>query len=285
MIFQRIQILRITSIYLAFGFIWVLISDILLEHLSASHQIILAIQSIKGFIFVILSSTVIAALLWQESRVKTALLSEIHHRVKNNLAIISAFLELQKDSLIQGNSSSSEHALLNSIRRIKTMAISHEILYNLGSFHKLNAKLLIEKLWEYCSTTEPRLPDQATLPIIKLDLDVTFNDLDLKAGIPVALILNELFSNALEHGFPTERLVPGFQPRIQLFLGREDENYLIQYKDNGVGLQDKSVFNRETKKGLGFFIIKALTKQLKGEIVLQAREGVEFFVKFPRNLP
>lgn len=285
MIFRRIQILRITTVYLAFGFAWILISDMLLEHFSSSHQIFSTIQSIKGIIFVLLSALVIATLLWQESRVKTVLLSEIHHRVKNNLAIISAFLELQKDSLGQGkNPSSQEYVLLNSIRRIKTMAIAHEILYNLGSFQKLDAKQLIERIWDYCLASEPNhLEETNTIPI-KLELDIAVDNLDLKPGIPVALILNELFSNSLEHGFPKEILVPGFYPRIQLFLGSEDGNCLIQYKDNGVGLQDKRVFHKESKKGLGFFIIKTLTKQLNGEIVLQAREkGIEFFIKFPQN--
>lgn len=279
MLFRRIQILRITAIYLSFGFAWILLTDLILDRWASNWELASRYQSFKGIFFVFLSGLVIAGLLWQESKAKTVLLAEIHHRVKNNLAIISAFLELQTQHWLKDKDSiSPEHLLINSVRRIKTMAISHEILYSLGDLHQLQVKVLLEKLWNNAITLEPNFPLRDK---IRFQPEVLEDELDLSQGIPLALILNELFSNSLQYAFPDGDLAN--PPQIHVFFGLEAGSYLFRYKDNGIGLEDKNVFYRETKNGLGFFILKALTKQLQGEIIIQTREGLEFFLKFPKR--
>lgn len=199
---------------------------------------------------------------------KEVLLREVHHRVKNNLQIISSLLNLQAKYL------SDEQALKifrNSQNRIETMALIHEKLYQSEDLSRINIANYIQKLVNNLFFVYGVNSDIIT---INLDIDDVF--LDVGTAIPCGLIINELISNSLKHAFPIGR---SGEIYVNISHLKSDNKIALIVGDNGIGTPEEFSFNNQ--ESLGLRLVKILTNQLKGDIKLEKGSGVEFKIVFP----
>jgi len=204
---------------------------------------------------------------WEQSLYeKEILLSEIHHRVKNNLAVISGLLEMESMQ-----TTNPEQALKESRNRIHSMAMIHEILYQSHSFSEINLDNYIGELSDYiCETYVDG--DK------KIDLNTQLQEvtLNINQAVPAGLILNELLANTIEHGFEHKT-----QGSIMIHLNESDGRVQLLLKDNGKGLPPD--FNLETANTTGFTIVKALVQQLDGELTIKNSEGPSMELQFSKS--
>ena len=202
-------------------------------------------------------------------REKEVLLKEVHHRVKNNLQVIASMLNLQ------AGSATDDHcrlALRDSQNRIRTLALIHEKLYTSGDLAEIPIKDYIEDLTSSLFRSLASDPDS-----VSLQLDIADVLLDINAAIPVALILNELTSNSLEHAFPA-----GTEGEISVtFKPTSATRFRLTVRDTGVGMPGELDF-RNTES-LGMQLVCLLTKQLDGEIELDRTDGTLFTVDFSES--
>jgi two-component sensor histidine kinase len=197
---------------------------------------------------------------------KETLLKEIHHRVKNNLAIIQSLLNLQ--STHYGDAASVE-LLRESQNRVRSMGLIHEKLYQSSDLRNVNLAEYIKSL-----STQLFKSYRSHISNVRLEMDVPEIKLDIDTLVPCGLILNELITNALKHAFP-EGIGGTLYVEVK-DLG--DRNYRLTVKDDGVGLPED--FNLEKSKGLGGMIVSSLTDQLRGEVVYNTNGGTEFNITF-----
>jgi len=202
-------------------------------------------------------------------REKEVLIKEIHHRVKNNLQIIASMLNLQTGCI---SDDYSRLALHDSQNRIRTLALVHEKLYSSGDVAQIAVKDYIRDL-----TSSLFKSLTAVSPSVALRLDLVEVSLDLDAMIPLALILNELLSNSLQHAFPDGRA-----GEIAVVLGPTSTSRLeLVVTDDGVGFPEKLDF-RHTET-LGLQLVCLLTTQLGGNIELERNGGTVFAIEFPES--
>ncbi|MEX0666213.1 MAG: sensor histidine kinase [Acidimicrobiia bacterium] len=201
---------------------------------------------------------------------KDATIREIHHRVKNNLQTIAALLRLQGRRL---ESKEAQDAIEESERRVRSMAIVHETLSRDMGDVVLFADVvrpLVRVVEETVSTPELRLT---------FEVDGDAGDLPGEVATPLALVLNELMQNAVDHAFPRSAGGPA-EGRVQIHLAREGDELLVDVADNGVGLP--SGFVLDERKGLGLSIVHALvTGELNGSIELRDDQGTRVHLRIP----
>ncbi|MTI86885.1 MAG: PAS domain S-box protein [Balneolaceae bacterium] len=196
---------------------------------------------------------------------KRILLMEIHHRVKNNLAVISGMMQLQA---FQSENEEVIDELLNSQTRIKSMAIIHELLYESDSFSKLNFKDNIEKIVKHISRAIQ------TDTEIELEFDLMPIEVSMDKGIPCALILNELLINIYKYAFKGRD-----KGRIELILKEENDWVVLELIDNGVGLPQN--FSVENSSTLGMKLVDVLSQQLEAEFEYDSGDfGTHFAIRF-----
>ncbi|MGK5090696.1 PAS domain S-box protein [Deltaproteobacteria bacterium TL4] len=198
---------------------------------------------------------------------KETLLQEIHHRVKNNLAIVSGFLGLQAS--MTNNKEVLE--LFNQAQdRVYTMALIYDKLYHSENLSKINLQDFLETL------TERLLSEYSTgYHRIEVESRCCEGWIDLDQAIPCGLIVNELVTNALKHAFE-----PNNKGVIQVHLKSVDETHCsLQVHDNGKGFPE----NIDTKKPktLGLRIVNGLTAQLRGTITIEPAQGTTIDISFP----
>jgi PAS domain S-box-containing protein len=199
-------------------------------------------------------------------REKEVLLREIHHRVKNNLQIISSLLSLQSD--YSGGERDSK-ILKENQNRIRTMALIHEKLYQCEDMANINVKEYIEAVAYglFCSY-------EINTERIALTVDVGPVSLGIDTAIPCGLIINELLSNCLNHAFPGNR-----KGCIKITLGSLDGVIELVVKDDGVGIPEDIDFKNTDSLGLHLVTILS-EEQLDGEIRLTRNTGTEFRITF-----
>ncbi|MEW6736294.1 MAG: histidine kinase dimerization/phosphoacceptor domain -containing protein [Acidobacteriota bacterium] len=181
---------------------------------------------------------------------KEVLLKEIHHRVKNNLAVISSLFYLQSTY------TQDEQVLKifqESQDRIRSMALVHEILYRSESFAAVDfaeyAQDLAKQLFQTYGLTTGKILLKTELEKIRMSMDI---------AIPCGLILNELISNAIKHAFPNHQ---GGEIRLRL-CRKENNTCRIEVNDNGIGLP--ADLDIKSAQSLGLRLIRALTRQING---------------------
>lgn len=198
---------------------------------------------------------------------KQVLISEIHHRVKNNLALIFSLLQLEMTEI---EDQQTKDILFNSIMRIRTMSLIHEKLYSITNFSNVPFHTFTNSLIQILNdhyNSEKRIT-------VKMELDEVL--LNVNQAMPVALILNELLSNAFTHAFGK-----GSNGTIYVKLGKKDDQINLTVSDDGIGIP-KSINGAETDS-LGLTIINLLTKQLNGMLRISRNNGSEFNVQFTYN--
>ncbi|WP_277656625.1 PAS domain S-box protein [Seleniivibrio woodruffii] len=192
------------------------------------------------------------------------LLKELHHRVKNNFQMICSLLALHAEDLPE----SAEKEFLNeSILKILSMALTHELLFETNSFSRLGSKSYLERMISHLQ----RASNGADNIIVTTDIaDI---DLTLDEAVPCALVINELFTNSLKYASPEpERL------KIHISFRQEGEGKVLVFSDNGQGLKDIESFG--SKSSYGHLIIKSLTRQLKGNISFENRNGLTVTLRY-----
>lgn len=200
---------------------------------------------------------------------KETLLKEIHHRVKNNLTVISSLLNLQshyikdKDDLIMFKESQS---------RAKSMALIHQKIYASTDLKRIN-------FGDYISTLSTEIfQTYVTDTNIKLNLNVEDIHLDIDTAVPLGLILNELLTNSLKYAFPPNNINDGKMGNITVGLFKNNQRYVLSVEDDGVGFPEDT--NIEDIDSLGLQLIKTLTNQIDGKIILNQKNGTSFRVEF-----
>lgn len=205
----------------------------------------------------------------QSLKEKQVLLEEIHHRVKNNLAIISGLLQLQA---FESEDQKTKDALSDSQLRIQSMAIVHELLYQSENFIDISFEEYINKLIQTMKSTLA-FEDRH----INVEFDSGGVSIDLNQAIPSAILINELVTNAYKHAFTQKS-----SGTIWIKLEETPSEIVIEVSDNGIGLPDN--FSLEGRSSIGMNLIQTLTKQLKGQLSYEStEEGAQFRVRFAKN--
>ena len=197
---------------------------------------------------------------------REVMLREIHHRVKNNIQVVSSLLRLQSRHI---KDEKALEALSESQNRIKSMALIHEKLYQSQDFARIEfsdyiAKMLVH-LFAIYKVESSRVRYRVEAENIQLDVN---------RAIPCGLIINELVTNSLKHAFPQDRK----GEILVLMRSVGGDKYELTVKDDGVGLPDGLDFGRPGT--LGFQIVSDLAKQLDGSVDVRRDEGTEITVHF-----
>ncbi len=199
---------------------------------------------------------------------KEVLLKEIHHRVKNNMQVISSLLSMQARTI---QDESIRALLKESQNRIQSIALVHEQLYRSDSLYQIEYGGYIRKMFN--PLFESYNADQQR---ISMHIDAQNVMITIEKAVPCSLIINELISNSLKHAFPQGRKG---EIHIGFSLDEASGTYILDYRDNGVGIPPGKDL---TKTGsLGMQLIYGLTRQLSGTITLEPAEGVHFIIRFP----
>ena len=198
---------------------------------------------------------------------KVMLLQEIHHRVKNNLQIISSLLELQAAAV---EDTRALEAFLDSGHRVRSMALVHEKLYGPESLSRIDFADYVRDLTTFLFQSY-----NARTPNVGLTIEADDVFLDIHTAVPCGLILNELITNSLKHAFPGSR-----EGKIRVGLHQTDDGQMtLSVGDDGVGFPQDLDWRNLTS--LGFQLIKALVNQLTGTLTIDSRCGAEFEICFP----
>ena len=202
-------------------------------------------------------------------REKRAMLEEIHHRVKNNLAIISGMLQLQ---VFETEDPKVETVLNDSQLRVQSIALVHEMLYESETLADISFKEFIKKLLKSI---------KATLAFdhqhISVELYIQDVELGIKQAIPTAILINELVTNAYKHAFIEKQT-----GTITVELEKAGQSISLIVRDNGQGLPDD--FALEEQSSIGMDLAQTLTQQLDGELTHASNGGARFQVDFKKEI-
>ena len=204
----------------------------------------------------------------KDAQQKALILKEINHRIKNNLQIISALLDLQSDQI------SDPHViklLEESQARIKTIALIHEKLYTSTTLDRIPFSDYVQALVSYLQGSFVAYSKQ-----IQIDINIDSVELDIDYAIPCGLIINELIINALQHGFAQQQ-----KGIIQISFKQCSENELcLIVKDNGIGIAED--IELDNIQSLGLNLVNSLVKtQLDGHLTIDRNQGTTFQIHFP----
>lgn len=199
---------------------------------------------------------------------KEILLREIHHRVKNNLQIISSLLSLQR---IQVEDKQTADILWECQGRVRTMAMIHENLYQSQDIGFINFSNYVEKLL-YDIFNSYRV-DKGSINLNTLIQSV---EMGIETAMPCGLVINELATNSIKHAFPEGN------GTIKVELKSDGKSYVLTFADDGIGLPQN--MNPQKSKKLGLMVVKTLVNQLNGAMEIDRTNGTKFTIKF-QELP
>lgn len=236
------------------------------------------IYGASGLTAVALLSIVLFALSRKYLRQKTALavalnqkdllLREIHHRVKNNLQIVSSLLSLQGRSVTD---SSVQQAINDGKSRVRSMALIHQNLYQRENLTGVNVRDYIEKLCSELMRTYLADDDR-----IKTIIDIPDIELDVDTLVPLGLIINELITNSMKYAFPGNR-----EGQIKISLRENPGQTIIEISDDGIGYDPEKV----NSNSFGNKLIASLSKQLGSITELEINGGTLVRLILPANTP
>ncbi len=196
---------------------------------------------------------------------KNVLLREIHHRVKNNMQIISSLLSLQSSTI---KNPEMRDIFMESQNRVKSMSMIHEQLYQTDDIAKIDFKIyvngLIKSLFQIYSFGLKRIEWNVNIEDVKLDIET---------AIPCGLIINELVSNSLKHAFNEAH-----DGKITVNMRKNKNLITMEVSDNGIGLPAN--FEVEKASTLGLKLVTTLVDQLEGNMVIDRSKGTSFKITF-----
>lgn len=206
-------------------------------------------------------------LLQQQNSEKEFLLKEIHHRVKNNLEIVSSLLSLQSS---QVNDPLIKKAMLESQSRVLTMSMIHQRLYQGKNLDTIEMKDYFINLGQYIIETF------GAVDKVVLECNMNEIELDVDTAVPLGLIVNELLTNSLKYAFPNEATG---KINISLYFD-EDSQLTLKVADNGIGFNSVEI---KQNKGFGTHLIQLLTQQLNGKVTQIPSKGTVLEFVFYKN--
>ena len=196
---------------------------------------------------------------------KEVLIREVHHRVKNNMQIISSLLNLQTRYV---DDEETVYLLKESQNRVKSMAMIHEKLYQSSDLNHIN-------IFDYINSLVKDLFYSYAIPkdLIKPVIEVEEINLNIETAVPCGLIISELISNSLKYAFPKGRM-----GEIHVSLKLMGEKFCLTISDDGIGLPED--FDFDKTDSLGLKLVSSLTEQLDGELELDRNNGTKFNITF-----
>lgn len=200
---------------------------------------------------------------------KEVLIREIHHRVNNNLAMISSFLHLE---MLKGGEPADNEALQNSIFRIKAMALVHQKLYSSHAAQSVEVKQYILELLSDVVLAYNRREQEVNLDVVVEGRPVRHEYL-----MPMGLIINEVVSNAMKHAF-SQTDEPSIEVRVN---STQAEGLFMSIRDNGSGFGEEEIRRARERKSMGMLIIESLAAQLQANIQFSSDEGSSFEFRIP----
>ncbi|OCQ96918.1 histidine kinase [Nostoc sp. MBR 210] len=199
---------------------------------------------------------------------KEILLKEVHHRVKNNLQIVSSLLQLQSQTLIDPEVI---RVFQDSQNRIDSISLIHKNLYTSPNIGQLDVVDYIQSL-----ATSILISYQTGLERIELKTHIDPINLNIDQAIACGLIINELISNSLKHAFPNEQ-----KGNITITLEKIPNHIKMSIQDNGVGIPNDLDWKTTSSLGLSL-VYDLVTEQLEGNITLERNHGTVFNIQFPQ---
>ncbi|MFV1884867.1 MAG: histidine kinase dimerization/phosphoacceptor domain -containing protein [Balneola sp.] len=195
---------------------------------------------------------------------KNVMIQDIHHRVKNNLAVVSGLLELQMLSI---EDPELQRTMQKSVNRILSIAKVHEKLYQSEDFNKIPFKEYVDDLTTVIldSMNSERLN-------IQFESQIEANFLSVNKGVPLGIIFNELITNSIKYGFSADK-----NNQIKITVAEKEGLVHTTYEDNGVGIEN---FEEASSKSLGFSIIGSLLAQMKAEYKYDTENGFKLSFSF-----
>ncbi len=200
-----------------------------------------------------------------QSHEKTLMLKEIHHRVKNNLQLISSFLNLQKH---YATDKPTEQIISETQERVRCMAIIHEKLYSAQSLSNLDTKAYLSEIAHFVYQSYA-----STAVNVNIHLNIAQAHLSLDKMIPCGLIINELLSNCFKYAFKEKQ-----EGDIWVDYTVDNEYHKLIIRDNGIGLPND--FSVEKLNSLGMNIVIGLVEQLDGHMRMESKNGTYFEILF-----
>lgn len=203
---------------------------------------------------------------------KTVLLNEVHHRVKNNLQVITSLLNLQAGYAVDPRLKT---ILAESCGRVKAMALTHQLLYERKNFSRLDLGDYLERLVQSISASYRAAVDRIQLHLVQPDKTL---QLDMERTIPCGLLVNELVTNAFKHAYPGES-----QGEVIIELKEEGGNLIfLSVADSGIGLPPDSVLKESSS--LGLQLVQLFIEQLHGMLEIEREGGTRFLIRFPKQI-
>ena len=199
---------------------------------------------------------------------KEVLLREIHHRVKNNLQIISSLLSLQR---LQVEDPQTADILWECQGRVRAMAMIHENIYQSQDIGRINFKNYVEMLL-YDIFNLYRVNKKSVI----LEMRIEGVKMGIETAMPCGLVINELATNSIKHAFPQGNGI------IKIELKTDDDAHILIIEDDGIGLPEN--LDPQKSKKLGLMVVNTLVNQLNGEMEIDRTNGTKFIIKF-RELP
>ena len=193
------------------------------------------------------------------------LLKEIHHRVKNNLQVISSLLNFQSRSIVDKNAKS---AILDSQSRVRSMSLIHQKLYRGSNLASIEMKNYLDVL------SESLVESYSDEDLIDIKINMEEIELDVDYAVPIGLITNELVTNSLKYAFPK-----GERGTIEIELKRNNDELVLYISDSGIGKDSQG--QHSVDGGFGTELIEMLTIQLKGELKQEADNGYRTRLTIP----
>ncbi len=196
-------------------------------------------------------------LIEQKNKENELLLGEIHHRVKNNLQVISSLLGLQERSI---NDVATKSAIAEGKERVKSMGLIHKMLYQNDNYSGV-------EMDNYGRELIKGLVDSFGMKDTEIDINLNFSQLklDVDTAIPIGLIINELVINTLKYAFEKTN-----SPAIKVSLIKQSENLILEVSDNGTG----KISDLENSKSFGMKLIKSLSRQIGGTVSINDVSGI-----------
>jgi len=272
----------IAGIYFLFGFLWILLSDTLLAMIFQDIELYRRFQTLKGWIYVVLTTVLVYFLVKsyavykerllvslagreREAREglaqKELLVREVHHRVKNNMQMIQSMIQLN----LQEDHSDPAELMEDLNKRIYSMALIHEQMYKAGDPRKFSIedylKELISNIYDVSASRDIQI--HSAIDPVPLEQDEV---------IPCGIIINEMLTNCFKYAFPDTR-----KGNIWVSFKRKDKSRLLEVRDDGVGFDTQKEF-----QSFGLQLIDILSRQLDGEITIKSGpDGTRFSLVFP----
>jgi PAS domain S-box-containing protein len=197
---------------------------------------------------------------------RDSMLQEIHHRVKNNLQVISSLINMQSRAILDGPT---KFALQDCQSRVETMAQIREMLYQSSDYGRI-------PFWQFAKALATRIVSASGIAPQNISISYDLNALSLpvEKAIPCGLILNELISNALRHAFPEGRGAIAIR-----LLRVSDVDISLEVADDGCGIP--AALDLAKTRSLGLQLISTLTGQLEGQLHITRSPGAAFRITFP----